>query len=69
MRVEFEDIVQNAENLASGLYSLSHLLEIVDNTEDQISLNGLAHLLGVVALAVKKQANDTQTLLKMTENS
>ncbi|HGO5810902.1 TPA: hypothetical protein ACU207_002460 [Mannheimia haemolytica] len=31
MRTEFEDIVQNTENLASGLYSLSHLLEILDN--------------------------------------
>ncbi|UKH19829.1 hypothetical protein [Actinobacillus pleuropneumoniae] len=67
MRVELEDIMQNTENLASGLYSLSHLLEIVDNTEDQISLNGLAHLLGVVALAVKKQANDTQMILNLVE--
>ncbi|HGO5846865.1 TPA: hypothetical protein ACK3JS_000582 [Mannheimia haemolytica] len=68
MRTEFEDIVQNTENLASGLYSLSHLLEILDNTEDQISMSGLAHLVAIIASATKKQANDAATVLNCVDN-
>lgn len=69
MRIEFEQIVQNTEDLASGLYSLRHLLLVLDNSLDQVSISDLAELIGVIAYATQKRADETGVVLQSVESN
>lgn len=43
--IQIQDTLDNFDCASGALYSISHLLEIVDNTSDQISNYHLANLL------------------------
>lgn len=63
MKPEFEQLVYQQQDLASGLYSLQHLLEVLEHTPEQISMERLAKLIGVIAYASEKRAEDIYQLL------
>ncbi|CDF99191.1 Hypothetical protein AJF4211_002030 [Avibacterium paragallinarum JF4211] len=53
--------------MAEGLKSLQHLLEIVDNTADQISLDQLACLIGALAFKLNCDVDQMLAILHSTE--
>lgn len=67
MRIEFLDLLDRNETLSSGLFTLSHLLEIVENTEEYSSVSGVYELVKIIAYATKKQTKDMKFVFEYTE--
>ncbi|MCK3654894.1 hypothetical protein A4G19_03660 [Pasteurellaceae bacterium Macca] len=68
MRTLFEDVLYQNEQLANGLASLGHLLAIVDQTADQISVGDLANLIQLLATASQKQVKEMNNVLEALYN-
>lgn len=67
MRVEFLDLLESNETLASGLFTLSHLLEISENTEEHGNVVGIYELVRLLAYATQKQTLDMKFVFEYTE--
>ncbi|POY46666.1 hypothetical protein [Avibacterium paragallinarum] len=61
------DKIEDVRRVAEGLKSLQHLLEIVDNTADQISLDQLACLIGALAFKLNCDVDQMLAILHSTE--
>lgn len=61
------DKIEDIRRVAEGLKSLQHMLEIVDNTADQISLNQLACLIGALAFKLNCDVDQMLTILSSTK--
>lgn len=61
------DKIEDIRRVAEGLKSLQHLLEIVDNTADQISLEQLACLIGALAFKLNCDADQMLAILHSTD--
>ncbi|MGX2951633.1 hypothetical protein ACWIUA_12175 [Ursidibacter sp. B-7004-1] len=68
MRIEFLDLIESNETFASGLFTLSHLIEIAENNDEVGAVVGLAELVRLLAKASQKQTDDIKFILQMTEN-
>lgn len=60
------DKIEDIRQVAEGLKSLQHLLEIVDNTADQISLTQLACLIGALAFKLNCDVDQMVAILHST---
>ncbi|WP_455483389.1 hypothetical protein [Haemophilus parahaemolyticus] len=49
MNIKIQDTLERIDTIGEALYSLSHLIAIVDNTPDQISYLQLSNLLSLMA--------------------
>lgn len=61
------DKIEDIRRVAEGLKSLQHLLEIVDNTADQISLDQLACLIGALAFKLNCDVDQMLAILSSTK--
>ncbi|WP_410685677.1 hypothetical protein [Avibacterium paragallinarum] len=61
------DKIEDVRRVADGLKSLQHMLEIVDNTADQISLDQLACLIGALAFKLNCDVDQMLAILHSTE--
>ncbi|MEH8031438.1 hypothetical protein P9109_08465 [Gallibacterium anatis] len=61
------DKIEDIRQVAEGLKSLQHLLEIVDNTADQISLDQLACLIGALAFKLNCDVVQMLSILSSTK--
>ena len=61
------DKIEDIRQVAEGLKSLQHLLEIVDNTADQISLDQLACLIGALAFKLNCDVDQMLAILSSTD--
>lgn len=61
------DKIEDIRRVAEGLKSLQHLLEIVDNTADQISLDQLACLIGALAFKLNCDVDQMLSILSSTK--
>lgn len=67
MRIEFLDLIESNETLASGLFTLGYLLEIAENTEEYGSVGGVYELVNLLAKATQKQTKDMKFVFQYTE--
>lgn len=67
MRVEFQDLIESNETLASGLFTLGHLLEIAENTEAGENVCGVYELVNLLAKATQKQTKEMKFVFEYTE--
>lgn len=58
--IQIQDTLDNFDYASGALYSISHLLEIVDNTSDQISNYHLANLLRLVGDGLQYRLNQAR---------
>lgn len=61
------DKIEDIRCVAEGLKSLQHMLEIIDNTADQISLEQLACLIGALAFKLNCDVDQMLAILNSTE--
>ncbi|MFU2131957.1 hypothetical protein ACLRAC_05905 [Gallibacterium anatis] len=61
------DKIEDVRRVAEGLKSLQHMLEIVDNTADQISLDQLACLIGALAFKLNCDVDQMLSILSSTK--
>ncbi|WP_410687562.1 hypothetical protein [Avibacterium paragallinarum] len=61
------DKIEDVRRVAEGLKSLQHMLEIVDNTADQISLDQLACLIGALAFKLNCDVDQMLAILHSTD--
>lgn len=67
MRVEFQDLITQNENLSVGLSALSHLLEIAENADEYNNVSGVPELLNLLCQASRKQTHDMKFVFDYTE--
>ncbi|BBF06603.1 hypothetical protein [Haemophilus influenzae] len=67
MRIEFLDLIDSNESLASGLFTLSYLLEVAENAEEQGNVVGIYELVKLLAFAAQKQTKDMTFVFEYTE--
>lgn len=58
--IQIQDTLDSFDYASGALYSISHLLEIVDNTSDQISNYHLANLLRLVGDGLQYRLNQAR---------
>ncbi|MEE6042753.1 hypothetical protein [Avibacterium paragallinarum] len=66
-KINHFDKIEDLRQVAQGLKSLQHMLEIVDNTADQISLDQLACLIGALAFKLNCDVDQMLAILHSTE--
>ncbi len=67
MRIEFLDLIESNETLASGLFTLSHLLEVAENSADESGIIGVYDLVRLLAKATQKQTKEMKFVFEYTE--
>lgn len=66
MRIEFEDLIQANNQMASALNSLSYWAEIIENSPTP-DLIGVSDILACLAAASKHHKERLTLILQMTE--
>lgn len=61
--IQVQDTLDGFDYVSGALYSVSHLLEIVDNTSDQISNYHLSNLLRLVGDGLQYRLNQAKAEL------
>lgn len=61
--IQVQDTLDSFDYASGALYSVSHLLEIVDNTSDQISNYHLSNLLRLVGDGLQYRLNQAKAEL------
>lgn len=69
MRIEFLDLIESNETLASGLFTLGHLLEIAENTGENANVGGVHELINLLARATQKQTESLKFVFQYTEQN
>lgn len=67
MRIEFMELIEGNETLACGLFTLGHLLEIAENSEESSAVVGVYELVNLLARATQKQTRDMTFVFEYTE--
>lgn len=63
INLQVQDTLDNFDTASGALYSVSHLLEIMDNTSDQISNYHLANLLRLMGDGLQYRLQEAKNAL------
>lgn len=63
LSIQIQDTLDNFDTASGALYSVSHLLEIMDGTSDQISNYHLANLLRLMGDGLQHRLQEAKTSL------
>lgn len=63
LSIQLQDMLDNFDTVGDALYSVSHLLAIADNTNDQISYYHLANLLRLMGDGLQYRLQEAKLTL------